>query len=72
MILLVPTLLIAKQPDLGIDFGGRIGHFRVVLSGMSWLFIVGGFIAAVLAFRHPLVFLDARLPKNTGINPARS
>lgn len=50
VILLVPTLLIAKQPDLGTSIlVAASGIFVLFLSGMSWM-IVGGFIAAVLAF----------------------
>ncbi|WP_144213142.1 rod shape-determining protein RodA [Shewanella donghaensis] len=49
VILLIPTLLIAKQPDLGTSIlVAASGIFVLFLSGMSW-FIVGTCVAAVLA-----------------------
>ncbi|WP_394130469.1 rod shape-determining protein RodA [Shewanella maritima] len=56
VILLIPTLLIAKQPDLGTSIlVAASGIFVLFLSGMSWM-IVGGFIAAVLALLPILWF----------------
>ncbi len=56
VILLIPTLLIAKQPDLGTSIlVAASGIFVLFLSGMSWA-IVGGFIAAVLALLPILWF----------------
>jgi len=50
VILLIPTLLIAKQPDLGTSIlVAASGIFVLFLSGMSW-YIVLGFIIAVLSF----------------------
>ncbi|WP_163936934.1 rod shape-determining protein RodA [Paraferrimonas sp. SM1919] len=50
LLLLVPTLLIASQPDLGTSIlVAASGIFVLFLSGMSWI-IVGGAITAVLAF----------------------
>ncbi|MBV7315874.1 rod shape-determining protein RodA [Shewanella sp. NIFS-20-20] len=50
MILLIPTLLIASQPDLGTSIlVAASGVFVLFLAGMSWT-IVGGAIAAVLMF----------------------
>lgn len=55
-ILLVPTLLIASQPDLGTSIlVAASGIFVLFLSGMSWT-IVGGAIAAVLTFLPILWF----------------
>ncbi|MCL1142019.1 rod shape-determining protein RodA [Shewanella gaetbuli] len=56
IILLIPTLLIAKQPDLGTSIlVAASGVFVLFLSGMSWL-IVGGIIAAGLIFLPILWF----------------
>lgn len=56
VILLIPTLLIAKQPDLGTSIlVAASGVFVLFLSGMSWM-IVGGIIASVLAFLPVLWF----------------
>ena len=56
IILLIPTLLIAKQPDLGTSIlVAASGIFVLFLSGMSW-FIVGGFVIAVLALLPILWF----------------
>lgn len=50
VIMLIPTLLIAKQPDLGTSIlVAASGIFVLFLSGMSW-YIVLGFVAAVLMF----------------------
>ncbi|MFC1519249.1 rod shape-determining protein RodA [Pseudomonadota bacterium] len=50
VILLIPTLLIAKQPDLGTSIlVAASGIFVLFLSGMSWV-IVGSCVTAVLAF----------------------
>ena len=55
-ILLVPTLLIASQPDLGTSIlVAASGIFVLFLSGMSWT-IVGGAIAAILTFLPILWF----------------
>ncbi|MGI2258720.1 rod shape-determining protein RodA [Shewanella sp. GXUN23E] len=55
-ILLVPTLLIASQPDLGTSIlVAASGVFVLFLSGMSWT-IVGGVVVAVLAFLPILWF----------------
>lgn len=49
-ILLVPTLLIASQPDLGTSIlVAASGVFVLFLSGMSWM-VIGGCVLAVLAF----------------------
>ncbi|RYV00568.1 rod shape-determining protein RodA [Shewanella sp. OPT22] len=56
VLLIVPTLLIAKQPDLGTSIlVAASGVFVLFLSGMSW-WIVGGIIAAGLAFLPVLWF----------------
>ena len=56
IILLIPTLLIAKQPDLGTSIlVAASGVFVLFLSGMSWL-IVGGFVTAILIFLPVLWF----------------
>ncbi|KFZ36436.1 rod shape-determining protein RodA [Shewanella mangrovi] len=56
IILLVPTLLIAKQPDLGTSIlVAASGIFVLFLSGMSWT-IVGGIVVSVLAFLPVLWF----------------
>jgi rod shape determining protein RodA len=56
VLLLIPTLLIAKQPDLGTSIlVASSGIFALFLSGMSW-FIVAGFIIAVLALLPVLWF----------------
>ena len=56
VLLLVPTLLIAKQPDLGTSIlVAASGVFVLFLSGMSW-WIVGGIIVAGLAFLPILWF----------------
>ncbi|MEI6858419.1 MAG: rod shape-determining protein RodA [Shewanella sp.] len=49
VILLVPTLLIAKQPDLGTSIlVAASGIFVLFLSGMSWA-IVGTFVSSIFA-----------------------
>jgi rod shape determining protein RodA len=56
IILLIPTLLIAKQPDLGTSIlVAASGVFVLFLSGMSWL-IVGGIVIAGLIFLPILWF----------------
>lgn len=56
IILLVPTLLIAMQPDLGTSIlVASSGIFVLFLSGLSWLYILIAF-AAVLAFVPVLWF----------------
>ncbi|GGI72194.1 rod shape-determining protein RodA [Shewanella gelidii] len=56
VILLIPTLLIAKQPDLGTSIlVAASGIFVLFLSGMSWA-IVLGFIAVILAMLPVLWF----------------
>jgi rod shape determining protein RodA len=56
IILLIPTLLIAKQPDLGTSIlVAASGVFVLFLSGMSWL-IVGAIIIAGLIFLPILWF----------------
>lgn len=56
IILLVPTLLIAKQPDLGTSIlVAASGIFVLFLSGMSWA-IVGTFVAGILALLPVLWF----------------
>ncbi|MCH1917835.1 rod shape-determining protein RodA [Shewanella sp. A3A] len=56
VILLIPTLLIAKQPDLGTSIlVAASGVFVLFLSGMSWM-IVGGIVLSVLAFLPILWF----------------
>lgn len=56
VILLIPTLLIAKQPDLGTSIlVAASGIFVLFLSGMSWA-IVLGFIIVVLAMLPVLWF----------------
>jgi rod shape determining protein RodA len=56
IILIIPTLLIAKQPDLGTSIlVAASGIFVLFLSGMSWR-IVGGFIGSVLAMLPVLWF----------------
>ncbi|MBT1444630.1 rod shape-determining protein RodA [Shewanella sp. JM162201] len=50
IIMLIPTLLIASQPDLGTSIlVAASGIFALFLSGMSW-YIVLGLLAAVLSF----------------------
>lgn len=56
IILLIPTLLIAKQPDLGTSIlVAASGVFVLFLSGMSWL-IVGCIVIAILIFLPILWF----------------
>lgn len=56
IILIIPTLLIAKQPDLGTSIlVASSGIFVLFLSGMSWR-IVTGFIGSVLAMLPVLWF----------------
>ncbi|MCT7940995.1 rod shape-determining protein RodA [Shewanella sp. SP1S2-7] len=56
IILLIPTLLIAKQPDLGTSIlVAASGVFVLFLSGMSWL-IVGSIVIAGLIFLPILWF----------------
>ena len=56
VLLAIPTLLIAKQPDLGTSIlVAASGVFVLFLSGMSWA-IVGGVVAGVLAFLPVLWF----------------
>ena len=56
IILLVPTLLIAKQPDLGTSIlVASSGIFVLFLSGMSWA-IVGTFVGGILAMLPVLWF----------------
>jgi rod shape determining protein RodA len=48
LILLIPTLLIANQPDLGTSIlVASSGLFVLFLSGMSWLLVISGFISLV-------------------------
>ena len=55
MLVLVPMLLIAKQPDLGTALlVAMAGLFVIYLAGMSWWLIGGSF--ALLAIAAPLVF----------------
>lgn len=50
LLVVIPTLLIAKQPDLGTSIlVASSGLFVLFLSGLSWLYI-GIALAAVLAF----------------------
>jgi rod shape determining protein RodA len=50
LIVIVPTLLIAKQPDLGTSIlVASSGLFALFLSGISWLYI-GIALTAILAF----------------------
>ncbi|WP_019615043.1 rod shape-determining protein RodA [Psychromonas ossibalaenae] len=56
LIVIIPTLLIAKQPDLGTSIlVASSGIFVLFLSGISWLYI-GAAVAAVLAFVPVLWF----------------
>ena len=56
IIIIVPTLLIASQPDLGTSIlVASSGMFVLFLSGISWLYI-GIAIAAILAFAPVLWF----------------
>ena len=56
IILLIPTLLIAKQPDLGTSIlVAASGIFVLFLSGMSWA-IVGSVVGGVLAMLPVLWF----------------
>ena len=56
LIVIVPTLLIAKQPDLGTSIlVASSGIFVLFLSGISWIYIFIA-IAAVLAFAPVLWF----------------
>ncbi|QFU24032.1 rod shape-determining protein RodA [Shewanella eurypsychrophilus] len=56
VILLIPTLLIAKQPDLGTSIlVAASGIFVLFLSGMSWA-IVGTFVGGILAMLPALWF----------------
>ncbi|SHH80867.1 rod shape-determining protein RodA [Ferrimonas marina] len=55
-ILLIPTLLIASQPDLGTSIlVASSGVFVLFLSGMSWM-VIGALVLAVLAFMPVLWF----------------
>lgn len=56
ILILVPTLLIAKQPDLGTSLLiAASGIFVIFLAGMSWR-LVGSLIAAASAFAPILWF----------------
>ena len=56
LIVLIPTLLIAVQPDLGTSIlVASSGLFALFLSGVSWLYIAIA-VAAVLAFTPVLWF----------------
>lgn len=47
ILLLIPVLLILKQPDLGTSLlVGAAGFFVIFLAGLSWRFILGGAVAA--------------------------
>jgi rod shape determining protein RodA len=56
MIIIVPTLLIAKQPDLGTSLLiASSGLFAVFLAGLPWRYIFSmGFLATIAA---PVVWL---------------
>lgn len=55
-IVIIPTLLIAKQPDLGTSIlVASSGLFVLFLSGISWLYI-GVALSAILAFAPILWF----------------
>ncbi|MDR1350636.1 MAG: rod shape-determining protein RodA [Zoogloeaceae bacterium] len=54
-ILLLPTLLILKQPDLGTSLLiGAAGFFVIFFAGLSWKIILGALLAAIAAL--PLVW----------------
>jgi len=56
LILLIPVFLIFKQPDLGTSILVAVsGLFVLFLAGLSWKYIVGGFIA--LASAAPVMWL---------------
>ncbi|WP_028863361.1 rod shape-determining protein RodA [Psychromonas aquimarina] len=56
LIVIIPTLLIAKQPDLGTSIlVASSGIFVLFLSGISWLYI-GAAAGAILAFVPVLWF----------------
>jgi rod shape determining protein RodA len=56
IIVIVPTLLIAKQPDLGTSIlVASSGVFALFLSGISWIYI-GIALSAILAFVPVLWF----------------
>lgn len=55
MIVLIPTLLIAKQPDLGTAILiATSGFFVIYLAGMSW-WLIGGAIVAI-SIAAPLLY----------------
>ena len=50
VLILVPTLLIAKQPDLGTSLViASSGIFVMLLSGIRWRFVFGAMVAAIAA-----------------------
>lgn len=56
LLIMVPTLLIAKQPDLGTSILiAASGVFVLFLSGISWIYI-GSAVASLLAFLPVLWF----------------
>jgi rod shape determining protein RodA len=56
LILLIPVFLIFKQPDLGTSILVAIsGLFVLFLAGLSWKYIIGGFIA--LASTAPVLWM---------------
>lgn len=55
-LVMIPTLLIARQPDLGTSLlVAASGFFVIFLAGMSWRLIVAA-LAAIAAFLPPLWF----------------
>ncbi len=60
IILLLPVLLIAKQPDLGTSLLiTSAGLFVIFMAGISWR-IIFGFIIAAIAFSVPMWFFLMR------------
>lgn len=48
LLLLIPTLLIANQPDLGTSIlVASSGIFVLFLSGMSWFIVIGGLLSLI-------------------------
>ncbi|WP_163560012.1 rod shape-determining protein RodA [Halomonas sp. NO4] len=57
LIIALPVLLIARQPDLGTSLlVGAAGVFVVLLAGLSWRFIVA--LAAMAAAALPLLWMN--------------
>jgi rod shape determining protein RodA len=70
VMVLLPTLLIAAQPDLGTSIlVAASGFFVIFLAGISW-WLIGLAVLLICAFMPVLVLPDARLPAPAGADAA--